>query len=62
MVQAGEHGPRDEPPLDNNVGRLKPKRMRLEAIGYFCLQAEKVGQKSICCAGEKSFVNPIFED
>ena len=45
MVQVVEHGPGDEPPLNNHVDRLKPKRMQLEAIGCWCRQALKVGPK-----------------
>ena len=45
MVQAVEHGPGDERPSDNDVGRLKPKRTQLETTGCWCRQALKVGQK-----------------
>ena len=31
-VEAVVHGPGDEPPPDNNVGLLNPKRMHLEAV------------------------------
>ena len=36
IVQVVEHRPGDEPPSDNGVGPLKPKRTQVEAIGYWC--------------------------
>ena len=52
MVQAVEHGPKNEPALDHDVGRLKLKRTRLEAIASWSREALKVGPKEFLPLGK----------
>ena len=62
MVQAVEHRSRAEPPSDNHVGRLEPKKDIVGSSRLLLLASIKGVTKSTFAALRKnSFVNPIFE-